>query len=101
MTAIFPLPFIYTLLSISGVRVPLSDEGREKGSAFAQRVTQRWPDIQQRLGSDTPTVVLNMATSYAIVKMALPVRLALSAWLTPWLARRVILPASRIFRIKQ
>ena len=46
----------------------------------------------------TSQKILHMTTSYALVKLLLPVRLASSAALTPWFAQRVIQPMSRWFR---
>jgi hypothetical protein len=43
-------------------------------------------------------LVLEVAVAWALVKMALPIRIAASVGLTPWFARRVILPIGRPFR---
>jgi hypothetical protein len=43
-------------------------------------------------------LVLEIATAWALVKMALPVRIAASVGLTPWFAKRFVVPISQIFR---
>jgi Hypothetical protein FLILHELTA len=43
-------------------------------------------------------LLLEVATAYALVKMALPLRIAASVGLTPWFARTVVLPVTRLFR---
>lgn len=37
---------------------------------------------------------MELATSYAIVKALLPIRLVLSVWATPWFARWTVLPVT-------
>ncbi len=37
-----------------------------------------------------------LATSYAIVKVLLPVRIILSIWATPWFARNFIIPLNTV-----
>ncbi len=43
-------------------------------------------------------LVLDFAVAYAITKALLPARLLLSVSATPWLARRVVVPISGVFR---
>lgn len=43
-------------------------------------------------------LVLEFATAYAITKALLPVRLAASVWATPWFARTVLAPTTRLAR---
>lgn len=37
---------------------------------------------------------MELATSYAIVKALLPIRLVISVWATPWFARWTVLPVT-------
>lgn len=41
-------------------------------------------------------LVLEFATAYAITKALLPVRLAASAWATPWFARTILTPTTNM-----
>jgi hypothetical protein len=43
-------------------------------------------------------LVLEFATAYAITKVLLPVRIAISVWATPWFARAVLVPVGRGFK---
>ncbi|KAJ5948999.1 hypothetical protein N7454_002306 [Penicillium verhagenii] len=43
-------------------------------------------------------LVLEFATAYAITKALLPVRIAGSAWATPWFAKAVLTPTTRAVR---
>ncbi|KAI9364398.1 hypothetical protein DFJ73DRAFT_415489 [Zopfochytrium polystomum] len=47
--------------------------------------------LKQKLGAGA-RVVLDLATAYAVVKVLLPVRVAASLALTPWFARRFVVP---------
>ncbi|KAL4894536.1 hypothetical protein BDV59DRAFT_175657 [Aspergillus ambiguus] len=40
-------------------------------------------------------LVLEFATAYAVTKALLPIRIAASAWATPWFARTVLSPVGR------
>lgn len=53
------------------------------------------PREKQRAGV---RLVLEFATAYAITKALLPFRLAASAWATPWFARTVLAPTTRLAR---
>lgn len=41
-------------------------------------------------------LVLEFATAYAITKALLPVRIAASAWATPWFARVILNPTTKV-----
>ena len=43
-------------------------------------------------------LVLEFATAYAIAKALLPVRIAASVWATPWFARTILTPATKLVR---
>lgn len=42
--------------------------------------------------------IVELATAYAIVKISLPLRLALSVWASPWFARWTIIPVGNAVR---
>lgn len=43
-------------------------------------------------------LVLEFATAYVITKALLPVRIAASVWATPWFARSILSPTTRIVK---
>ncbi|KAJ5573793.1 uncharacterized protein N7459_008220 [Penicillium hispanicum] len=55
--------------------------------------SSRQPTAQERAGV---RLVLEFATAYAITKALLPVRIAMSAWATPWFARTILAPTTKV-----
>ncbi|KAF3935292.1 hypothetical protein ABW19_dt0205511 [Dactylella cylindrospora] len=49
-------------------------------------------------GGSRGKIVVELATSYAVVKALLPARIILSVWAAPWFARVFIVPITKIFR---
>jgi hypothetical protein len=49
-------------------------------------------------GEEGVRLVVETATAYAIVKALLPVRIVVSVWGSPWLARVVVMPVGRGIR---
>ncbi|KAI9654930.1 MAG: hypothetical protein M1821_005683 [Bathelium mastoideum] len=43
-------------------------------------------------------ILVEVATAWAVTKALLPLRIALSVWLTPWFARRLLAPVTSRFR---
>lgn len=43
--------------------------------------------------------IVEGAAAYAVVKLLLPVRAALSLYLMPWFAKTIVIPCTRIFRV--
>jgi hypothetical protein len=66
-----------------------AEAASEDGEAAAERANTSAPGVK---------LVLEIATAYALVKMALPLRIAASAGLTPWFARVVVIPVTKMFR---
>ena len=56
--------------------------------------------VDHRSGKENAGVrlVLEFATAYAITKALLPVRIAASVWATPWFARSILSPTTRMVR---
>ena len=83
MTAIAPLPIFYYALQHSDVHIPIPDyliaEANRKASKLLNLFGFGALDHDSR-------ALLDMATSYAIVKVALPARIGVSFLLTPWFA---------------
>ncbi|OZJ06896.1 hypothetical protein BZG36_00255 [Bifiguratus adelaidae] len=95
LTAVAPLPIIYYLLWSTGWKVPLPESAVKEGNRIMSKLRERYGFSKIDEGSRT---MVNLAASYAIVKIGLPVRIAVSAYLTPVFAERVIGPISLLFR---
>ncbi|KAK3845463.1 MAG: hypothetical protein J3R72DRAFT_435845 [Linnemannia gamsii] len=96
ITAIVPLPIVYFALIETGVKIPFPEQAIEEGNRFVGRVAKYYGwDMESADGART---MLNMATSYAVVKALMPLRLALCVWMTPWTATRIISPAMNFWR---
>ncbi|KAF9178196.1 hypothetical protein BGZ51_008031 [Haplosporangium sp. Z 767] len=96
VTAVVPLPIIYFALVETGVKIPFPESAMEEGGRFVTRVAKYYNWSLE--GTDGARVMLNMATSYALVKALLPLRLALCVWMTPWTATRIVSPIMNIWR---
>ncbi|KAJ3332905.1 hypothetical protein HDU76_012642 [Blyttiomyces sp. JEL0837] len=106
LTAIIPLPIIYYGLSTTGLQIPIPQQLVEDSARRIQKVMKRYGfDDGSATSSESGSegwdaakiekharVVLDIATSYALVKMMMPARLAVSAALTPWFARVAVVP---------
>jgi hypothetical protein len=92
VTAVVPIPLFYYGLSASRVELPIPANYVKMGNQQANRVMTYfgWAKL-----SDEDPFFVHLAASYALVKLLMPVRLALSAALTPWLATRVLSRFSR------
>ncbi|KAL0084802.1 hypothetical protein J3Q64DRAFT_1744132 [Phycomyces blakesleeanus] len=89
VTAIIPFPFIYYALDASALSIPVSETAITEGNRFISKVRVHYGyeplDPQSR-------VMINLATTYAAVKLLMPVRLAASAALTPFFAEKWVGP---------
>ncbi|KAI9264287.1 hypothetical protein BDA99DRAFT_508917 [Phascolomyces articulosus] len=99
ITAIIPLPIVYYTLDYSDIRVPVPEQAVAEGNRIMSKVRTRYG--YEPLDSDSQ-VMVNLATSYAVVKAMLPLRIAASVALTPFMAERLIGPMgsfiTRLFR---
>ncbi|KAK3808936.1 MAG: hypothetical protein JOS17DRAFT_765575 [Linnemannia elongata] len=96
ITAVVPLPIIYFALVETGIKIPFPEQAIEEGNRFVGRVARYYGwDLE---GADGARTMLNMATSYAVVKALMPLRLALCVWMTPWTATRIVSPAMTFWR---
>ncbi|KAI9031736.1 hypothetical protein CLU79DRAFT_694295 [Phycomyces nitens] len=88
-TAILPFPFIYYALDASTLTIPVSETAITEGNRFISKVRTHYGyeplDPQSR-------VMINLATTYAAVKLMMPLRLAASAALTPFFAEKWVGP---------
>ncbi|KAF9116952.1 hypothetical protein BGX27_008100 [Mortierella sp. AM989] len=96
ITAVVPLPIIYFALVETGVEIPFPEQAMEEGNRFVARVAKYYGWNLE--GADGARAMLNMATSYAVVKALIPVRLAICVWMTPWTATRIVSPVMNFWR---
>ncbi|KAF9364816.1 hypothetical protein BGX34_000281 [Mortierella sp. NVP85] len=96
ITAVVPLPIVYFALVETGVKIPFPEQAMEEGNRFVERVAKYYGWNLE--GADGARMMLNMATSYAVVKALMPLRLALCVWMTPWTATRIISPMMNFWR---
>ncbi|CAG8729418.1 21308_t:CDS:2 [Cetraspora pellucida] len=89
LTAIAPIPIIYIFLSATGIEIPFPQQALDEGNKFINRIVVYYGYSPFENGSRK---LLNLATSYAIVKALMPVRLAACALMTPWTAENIIGP---------
>ncbi|KAI8594654.1 hypothetical protein EDD21DRAFT_393188 [Dissophora ornata] len=96
ITAVAPLPVVYFALMETGVKIPFPEQAMEEGNKFVARVAKYYGWNLE--GAEGARVMLNMASSYALVKALMPLRLALCVWMTPWTATRIISPVMNVWR---
>ncbi|KAI9498368.1 hypothetical protein BDB00DRAFT_881252 [Zychaea mexicana] len=101
ITAIVPLPIVYYTLDNSDIRIPVPEKAVAEGNRIMSKVRTRYG--YEPLDPDS-RVMVNLATSYAVVKAMLPLRIAASVALTPFMAERLVGPigafVTRFFRKK-
>jgi Hypothetical protein FLILHELTA len=99
ITAIVPLFGLWGLFhQLDFVPQGMPEWLLENGNKFVERVANRynWDVGTTQQGS---RLMLEGAASYAVVKALLPLRAALSLYLTPWFARIILQPLLRITSI--
>ncbi|KAG2220543.1 hypothetical protein INT45_004149 [Circinella minor] len=89
ITAIIPLPIVYYTLDFCDIRIPVPEQAVAEGNRIMSKVRTRYG--YEPLEADS-RVMVNLATSYAVVKAMLPLRIAASVALTPFMAERFIGP---------
>lgn len=62
-----PLPIVYFALAETGVKIPFPEQAMEEGNKFVGRVAKYYGWNLE--GADGARMMLNMATSYAVVKV--------------------------------
>ncbi|KAJ2581884.1 hypothetical protein GGH95_001842 [Coemansia sp. RSA 1836] len=92
LTAVVPLVGVYYALDYLQPKMPFPQNILEEGNRYINKLRTYvgW----QRLEPGSP-VLLHLATSYAIVKAAAPLRIAASLALTPWFSRWCVVPATQ------
>ncbi|CDH60259.1 hypothetical protein RO3G_13651 [Lichtheimia corymbifera JMRC:FSU:9682] len=103
ITAIVPLPIVYYTLDYSGWHIPLvPQEAIAEGNRIMSKLRTRYG--YEPLAPDS-RIMVNLATSYAVVKAMMPLRIAASVALTPFFAERMVGPLlgsfRRLFRFKK
>ncbi|CAG8489189.1 8724_t:CDS:2 [Scutellospora calospora] len=95
LTAIVPIPIIYVFLSKTNIEIPFPQQALDEGNKFINRIVIYYGYSPFENGSRK---LLNFATSYAIVKALMPVRIAACVAMTPWVAEKVIGPFNSVFK---
>lgn len=118
VTAIVPIPLFYALFCSTNWHPEIPQKWLDYGIRLASRsdnvsdsshanardvqveqqmqVEQQPPPQPQQKSLATKTIYL--ASAYALTKMLMPARIALSVMLTPWLARRAVQPSMEWIR---
>ncbi|ORY82545.1 hypothetical protein BCR37DRAFT_392757 [Protomyces lactucae-debilis] len=97
LTAIVPLPILFWFFhSFDWTPAGLPTDLVEKGVKAADKQLSKWGF--NYTGNDESRYVFEGAAAYAVVKMLLPLRVGLSLSLTPWFARRIVVPITRQFK---
>ncbi|KAJ2553896.1 hypothetical protein EV175_002774 [Coemansia sp. RSA 1933] len=94
VTAVVPLAGVYYALDYVEPKIPFPQKVLEEGNRYINKLRSYagW----NPLAADSP-VLLHLATSYAVVKAAAPLRVAASVALTPWFARWCVVPVAKAF----
>lgn len=84
LTAIIPLPLVYFFLSTYDIPMPFPENVLAEGNRRMGKMLEYFG-----LGTleENSKTMLHMATSYAVVKAAMPLRVGLCFLMTPWFAR--------------
>jgi Hypothetical protein FLILHELTA len=70
---------------------------RETKKGQARQVQQRISQVWNK-GEDTGRLLVEVATAYAVIKLLLPLRIALSVWWAPGFARLTAIPIANAVR---
>ncbi|ORZ24692.1 hypothetical protein BCR42DRAFT_317234 [Absidia repens] len=89
LTAIIPFPLVYYGLSWSSIHVPVPDQAIHEGNRIVNKVRTRYGYEPLDVGN---RAMINLATTYAIVKVMLPLRIGASLAMTPYLAEKWVGP---------
>ncbi|KAI7869503.1 hypothetical protein BDF14DRAFT_1782041 [Spinellus fusiger] len=84
LTVLVPFPFVYYALKAYNVQIPLPKEALEGGNTAVNKIRKYYG--YEPLALDNHAMV-HLATSYAILKLLMPVRLMVSFAMTPFVAR--------------
>ncbi|KAJ1949558.1 hypothetical protein FBU59_001092 [Linderina macrospora] len=94
LTAIVPLFGVYYTLEFFQMQVPFPEDVMRQGNRYINKLRQYAG--MEALDEGSP-VLVNLATSYAVVKAAAPLRIAASLAMTPAFARAFVVPIARVF----
>ncbi|KAG2196491.1 hypothetical protein INT47_012785 [Mucor saturninus] len=89
LTAVAPFPFIYYALDTGSFQIPFPENVLAEGNKFINkvRIYYKYPPLEP-----DNRVMMNLVTTYCIVKALLPVRIAASVAMTPLMAERCVGP---------
>ncbi|KAF9165218.1 hypothetical protein DFQ26_000428 [Actinomortierella ambigua] len=74
VTAIVPLPLVYFGLTYTNTKIPFPEQALEEGNKFVGRVAKYYGWDIDPSTTDGARMMLNMASSYALVKVSTGVR---------------------------
>ncbi|KAI9281248.1 hypothetical protein BC943DRAFT_330016 [Umbelopsis sp. AD052] len=92
LTAIVPLPLVYYFLDYSQLNIPVPEDAITEGNRVISKMRTKYG--YEPLDPNS-RVMLNMVASYAVVKAFLPLRIAASVAMTPFLAEKAVGPFVR------
>ncbi|KAK9390278.1 hypothetical protein V1515DRAFT_589785 [Lipomyces mesembrius] len=90
VTAVAPLFGLMWLFQVTDWMPPLPEGLMEAGKEFYSKAIPQ--DSLPEPSESATKLILQGATAFAIVKMILPLRVAFSLLITPWFARRSVIP---------
>ncbi|CAO3664209.1 unnamed protein product [Umbelopsis ramanniana] len=93
LTAIVPLPLVYYFLDYSQLNIPVPEDAITEGNRVISKMRTKYG--YEPLDPNS-RVMVNMVASYAVVKAILPLRIAASVAMTPFLAERAVGPIVRM-----
>lgn len=99
ITAIIPIPIVYLLLDWFNFKLPfIPDVVVSEGNRIMSSIRTRYgfPPLDAN-----SRVAINLATAYAVVKIAMPFRIGLCVGLTPWFATRITQPLLNLIKWKK
>jgi hypothetical protein len=101
LTAVVPLPILFFTFQSLDVALPLHllPDGllEQSTAAMSKLLTSLGVSSDTAVDSGkTSSTLLHLAGAYALVKVAMPLRIGLCLYWTPWAARWVIEPMAKI-----
>ncbi|CAM0139067.1 hypothetical protein VKS41_003623 [Umbelopsis sp. WA50703] len=94
LTAIVPLPVVFYFLDYTQVSIPVPEEYIAEGNRVVSKMRTKYG--YEPLDPNSRAMI-NMVASYAVVKALLPLRIAASVAMTPFMAERAVGPIANLF----
>ncbi|KAH8552170.1 hypothetical protein BGW37DRAFT_490901 [Umbelopsis sp. PMI_123] len=92
LTAVVPLPLVYYFLDYTQLNIPVPDDAITEGNRVVSKMRTKYG--YEPLDPNSRAMV-NMVAAYAVVKAILPLRVAASVAMTPFLAERAVGPFAK------